>query len=154
MGSTSSVDDDFDAATSCVGSLAASGELTDDDLLRFYGLFKQATEGTCDIPKPPFFDLKGRAKWAAWQAIGDISSDAARAAYIDLLTSLKPEWDAKPAKTSGGAGGGVFSSLAHDDADDNEEVRSFYCCFLITITATSSLPNSNSVYCFREGPLR
>ena len=120
-----SVDDDFDAATSSVGSLAANGEIDDDDLLRFYGLFKQATEGTCNIPKPPFYDIKGRAKWAAWQAVGDISSDAAKTAYIDLLTNLQPDWSLKKEKASGGAGGGVFSCLAHDLSDDDEVKPNF-----------------------------
>jgi len=124
MASSKSIDDNFDAATTYVGSLAANGDVSESDLLKFYGLYKQATEGPCETAKPAFFDLKGRTKWAAWKRIGNISSEEARTAYIDLLTSLKPEWNqgaSSKKTTGGGAGGGVFSSLAH--FDDEEELE-------------------------------
>jgi acyl-CoA-binding protein len=124
MSSSSSIDDDFDAATTYVGSLAANGDVSENDLLKFYGFFKQATEGPCEPPKPAFFDLKGRTKWAAWKNVGDISPEDARTAYIDLLTTLKPDWNqgasSKKKRGDGGAGGGVFSSLAHDDGDNDD----------------------------------
>lgn len=117
--STSSSDDTFDAATTYVGSLAANGDVSETDLLKFYGLYKQATEGPCETPKPAFFDLKGRTKWAAWKNVGDISQEDSRTAYIDLLASLKPDWSegasSKKKRSGGGAGGGVFSSLAHEE---------------------------------------
>jgi acyl-CoA-binding protein len=124
MASSTSIDDNFDAATTYVASLAANGDVPEADLLTFYGLFKQATEGPCETAKPAFFDLKKRAKWAAWKHVGDISPEEARTAYIDLLTSIKPEWNqgaSSKNKTGGGAGGGVFSSLAHFDHDDELE---------------------------------
>lgn len=129
MASSTSIDDNFDAATTYVGSLAANGDVSETDLLKFYGLFKQATEGPCETAKPAFFDLKGRTKWAAWKNVGNISSEEARTAYIDLLTSLKPEWNQgasskrKTGGGGGGAGGGVFSSLAHIHDDDDDELE-------------------------------
>jgi acyl-CoA-binding protein len=129
MASSTSIDDDFDAATTYVGSLAANGDVSETDLLKFYGLFKQATEGPCETAKPAFFDLKGRTKWAAWKNVGDISSEEARTAYIDLLTSLVgPDWNEEESgrKKIGGAGGAVFSSLAHDADElenDDDKVR-------------------------------
>jgi acyl-CoA-binding protein len=130
MASSASTDDTFDAATTYVGSLAAHGDVSEDDLLKFYGLYKQATEGPCQTAKPAFFDLKGRTKWAAWKNVGDISPEEAQSGYIDLLTNLKPDWNkgggSDEKKTGrGGAGGGVFSSLAHydDELEDNDKVR-------------------------------
>jgi len=32
-------------------------------MLTFYGLYKQATEGPCQSPKPSFWDLIKKAKW-------------------------------------------------------------------------------------------
>jgi diazepam-binding inhibitor (GABA receptor modulating acyl-CoA-binding protein) len=40
--------------------------LDNETLLNLYGLYKQACEGDCNISKPGFFDLKGTAKWSAW----------------------------------------------------------------------------------------
>lgn len=37
--------------------------LSSDERLELYSLFKQATEGDCDEPKPGLVDLVGRAKW-------------------------------------------------------------------------------------------
>lgn len=37
--------------------------LSSDQRLELYSLFKQATEGDCEEPKPGLIDLVGRAKW-------------------------------------------------------------------------------------------
>jgi len=37
--------------------------LKDGSKLQLYGLYKQATEGACNISKP-LLDFKGRAKWS------------------------------------------------------------------------------------------
>ena len=31
--------------------------------LQFYALYKQAKDGPCNIPKPAFWDVIGKAKW-------------------------------------------------------------------------------------------
>lgn len=38
----------------------------DEQLLDIYGLFKQATVGDCDQPKPGVFQLKEKAKHEFW----------------------------------------------------------------------------------------
>ena len=49
----------------------SSGTVTKDnsDLLKLYGLYKQATVGKCDVPCPSFWDRVGRAKWFDGAAI-------------------------------------------------------------------------------------
>ena len=37
--------------------------LSSSQRLELYSMFKQATEGDCDEPKPGLIDLVGRAKW-------------------------------------------------------------------------------------------
>jgi acyl-CoA-binding protein len=120
----------FDAAADYVGCLAANKDktITDDMLLQFYGLYKQATVGPCTLPKPGFFDRKGLAKWTAWKQLGDMSSDTARQSYVDQLSHIHPNWN--PQATSSPTGtsssytnkkdnnssiGPVFSSLIADD---------------------------------------
>lgn len=63
------------------------------ELLKFYGFYKQATSGKCNVSKPGIFNLSGRAKWSAWNELGDMTKEAAMKQYIQHLTGLKPEWD-------------------------------------------------------------
>ena len=39
---------------------------SDEELLNVYGLYKQATVGDCDQPKPGMFQLKEKAKHEFW----------------------------------------------------------------------------------------
>ena len=88
-------------------------------------MYKQATAGPCTAPKPGFFDRKGRAKRAAWQAVGGISSGDAQQQYVALLTQLVPGWAGSSAAAGatkrGGAGGPVQSRMA--EVADEDEVR-------------------------------
>ena len=36
--------------------------------LELYGLYKQGTEGDVSTSRPGMFDLKGKAKWDAWNS--------------------------------------------------------------------------------------
>ncbi|ODV91780.1 hypothetical protein CANCADRAFT_20972 [Tortispora caseinolytica NRRL Y-17796] len=60
----------------------------DDELLELYGLYKQATIGDNDTPKPGTFDFKGKYKWQAWDALRGTSSEEAELKYIELVDSL------------------------------------------------------------------
>jgi acyl-CoA-binding protein len=103
----------FDAAAAAVEAAAAAGTLPASDALHLYALFKQATVGdAAPGAKPPLWDVRGRAKWSAWAALGGMSAEDARAAYVE----------AAAAAVGGGGGGGgptdqqpsmgpVFSSL-------------------------------------------
>jgi acyl-CoA-binding protein len=55
------LEEEFDAAATYLAMHVSS--LSDPVKLQFYGLYKQATEGPCDAPKPGMFDMKGKAKW-------------------------------------------------------------------------------------------
>ncbi|ELW48093.1 enoyl-CoA delta isomerase 2, mitochondrial isoform X2 [Tupaia chinensis] len=75
--------------------------------LKLYALYKQATEGPCNVPKPGVFDLVNKAKWDAWSTLGNLPKDSARQNYVDLVSSLssspepssqvEPRADEKPA---------------------------------------------------------
>uniref|UniRef100_A0A3P9KLI7 Enoyl-CoA delta isomerase 2 n=1 Tax=Oryzias latipes TaxID=8090 RepID=A0A3P9KLI7_ORYLA len=56
--------------------------------LKIYALFKQATQGPCNAPKPGMLDFVNKAKWDAWKSLGSISQDEAREQYCDLIGSL------------------------------------------------------------------
>ncbi|KAK6491453.1 acyl-CoA-binding protein-like protein [Huso huso] len=54
----------------------------DEELLELYGLYKQATVGDINIDRPRMLDMKGKAKWDAWDERKEMSKDDAMAAYI------------------------------------------------------------------------
>ena len=56
--------------------------------LEVYSLFKQATEGDCNIPRPGMLELKDRAKWDAWDGKKGMSHEAAEKAYTELIGEL------------------------------------------------------------------
>jgi len=113
-----SVDDNdieecFNKAADYVELHASDGQLgRQDDMLKLYGLFKQATQGPCTAPRPSFLNQKGRSKWSAWHSLGGMSSKDAKLGYIECLSSMKPEWNEKILKKETRAGP-VFSSLVH-----------------------------------------
>ncbi|XP_039609289.1 enoyl-CoA delta isomerase 2, mitochondrial isoform X2 [Polypterus senegalus] len=56
--------------------------------LQIYALFKQATQGPCNAPKPGMLDFVNKAKWDAWNSLGGLPQEQARQKYVDLVSSL------------------------------------------------------------------
>ncbi|RCU52865.1 MULTISPECIES: acyl-CoA-binding protein [Corallincola] len=63
----------------------------DEDLLELYALFKQATEGDVNGPRPAFFDFRACAKHEAREHIKGLDKDAAMDRYCRVVTRLKSE---------------------------------------------------------------
>ncbi|XP_053323561.1 enoyl-CoA delta isomerase 2 [Spea bombifrons] len=59
-----------------------------DVKLKLYALFKQATQGLCNAPKPSMLDFVNKAKWDAWKSLGGMTQDDARQSYVELVSSL------------------------------------------------------------------
>jgi len=79
-----------------------------DELLEMYSLFKVANgEDISKAPAPGMFDLKGKAKYKAWQKEVDAGTSAADAEkrYIDLVNKLKDQYGFDPSKTPEAVGG-------------------------------------------------
>lgn len=64
----------------------------DEELLRAYALYKQATVGPCNTPKPGMFQFKDRSKHDAWEGLGQLSSGMARERYITLVDTLSAKY--------------------------------------------------------------
>ncbi len=62
---------------------------SNDDLLKLYAYYKQATVGTASGKRPGFTDPVGRAKYDAWKNLGDLSAVDAMRAYVALVEKLK-----------------------------------------------------------------
>jgi acyl-CoA-binding protein len=100
---------EFEAASQYVA--VASRSIDQSHLLKFYGLYKQSTSGPCLTTKPPLWDPKGRAKWDAWKGLGSIQEAEAQQAYVELLTSIAPEWNAEGVEKQKGGVGPVMSHM-------------------------------------------
>lgn len=57
---------------------------TDQELLELYGLYKQAVVGDINTDRPGMMDVKGKAKWDAWNSRKGTSKDDAMSAYVTL----------------------------------------------------------------------
>lgn len=65
----------------------------DDEKLKFYGLYKQATIGKCDTPQPWAVQVVARAKWDAWNKLGNMSKIDAMTKYCDLFMSMSEKYE-------------------------------------------------------------
>jgi diazepam-binding inhibitor (GABA receptor modulating acyl-CoA-binding protein) len=64
-------------------------EQSNENLLKLYSLFKQATEGDVNIEKPTnMFDFRGIAKYNAWEELKGIGKEEAMQQYVDLVKQL------------------------------------------------------------------
>jgi acyl-CoA-binding protein len=65
---------------------------SNEELLRLYGLYKQATEGDNEGERPGGFDFKAAAKYNAWLLLKGKSKEDATQAYIDLVSQLSANY--------------------------------------------------------------
>lgn len=103
------LDDNFEQAASHLPSLVSS--LNEDTLLTLYAYYKQGKDGHCNIPKPSWYDFKGKAKWEAWKKLGDMSQDHAKSLYIQNICQIDPAFELNSKKKSWV----VVSTLQNED---------------------------------------
>jgi diazepam-binding inhibitor (GABA receptor modulating acyl-CoA-binding protein) len=78
---------DFESAQARVKALKSTPNPT--DLLALYALFKQGTQGDVSGSRPGMLDIKGRAKFDAWEKKKGMTREAAQAAYVELVRELE-----------------------------------------------------------------
>ena len=66
-------------------------ELSNDNKLKLYGLYKQAKVGDINIPEPGKLELKANAKWKAWNQVKGKSQEEAKREYVEFVLPLLPE---------------------------------------------------------------
>jgi len=97
-----------------ISSLAA------DKLLYFYGRYKQANEGDCNINKPGIFSYQARQKWDAWISQKGKSKEESMKEYIEAMSNIDPDWELKAKGGDGPKTGWVtVSSLAKNTDEKN-----------------------------------
>ena len=76
----------FDKA--CADIKTHGKNLSNDQLLKLYGLYKQATVGDCNTDKPGMLDLKGKSKLEAWNALKGKSQNDDKKEYVEYVLTL------------------------------------------------------------------
>ncbi|XP_064004245.1 acyl-CoA-binding domain-containing protein 6 isoform X3 [Pogoniulus pusillus] len=104
-----------------------------EQLLYLYARYKQVKFGTCNTPKPGFFDFEGKQKWEAWKALGDVSPHQAMQEYVATVKKLDPSWnpqmtEKKVKENKTAFGGPVVSSLYQEETIREEDKNIFDYC--------------------------
>jgi diazepam-binding inhibitor (GABA receptor modulating acyl-CoA-binding protein) len=73
----------FELSATMVTSL--KNKPTDSELLKLYGLYKQATVGKCNINEPSKIYVKDHAKWNNWNKLGNMTKVCAMSTYSDTV---------------------------------------------------------------------
>lgn len=79
---------DFEAAADTMKNKVQK-TLTNEELKEIYALYKQATCGDVNIDKPGIADIKGGAKWEAWNSKKGMDSETAKKEYIGMVEKMK-----------------------------------------------------------------
>ncbi|KAL0116568.1 hypothetical protein PUN28_009903 [Cardiocondyla obscurior] len=116
------LEETFNRAATYLQTLVS--ELESDQLLTFYGLYKQATVGPCDIPKPSWYQMQAKHKWEAWKDLGDMSRETAMTNYIHGIARINPLWDEEAVKDESSKWI-VFSKFSNGNVDLNDEDKTF-----------------------------
>ncbi|KAJ8036155.1 Acyl-CoA-binding domain-containing protein 5 [Holothuria leucospilota] len=84
------VEEKFTAAVQAIKKLPKDGPFQPsyDMMKRFYGLFKQATEGPCTEARPAFWNAIKKAKWEAWSCLGDMPKTQAQEEYVNEMLKV------------------------------------------------------------------
>jgi diazepam-binding inhibitor (GABA receptor modulator, acyl-CoA-binding protein) len=77
---------DFDLAVSKVKN--GTKVVTDNNRLKLYSLYKQATEGNCYKDEPWAFQITDHAKWKAWRELLGMKKPEAQSLYIKEVENL------------------------------------------------------------------
>ncbi|XP_054743585.1 acyl-CoA-binding domain-containing protein 5 [Anastrepha obliqua] len=84
------IEERFQAAVNVIKGLPKNGPYQPSTamMLKFYGYFKQATEGPCHHKRPGFWDVVGKAKWDAWNDNRHLTKQQAMERYVDSLREI------------------------------------------------------------------
>ena len=79
----------FEATVNFVQNSDGEVQLSNEQKLQMYALYKQATEGDVTGKKPGMMDFVARAKYTAWEELKGQSKEQAMQKYINEIETLK-----------------------------------------------------------------
>lgn len=66
---------------------------SNDELLKLYGLYKQATVGDNTSARPSALNFKDKYKWDAWEELKGTSQEEAEQKYIAFVEELQQKYN-------------------------------------------------------------
>ncbi|KAB5556226.1 hypothetical protein DKX38_007135 [Salix brachista] len=78
---------------------AVSSKFQNDTALLLYALYKQATIGPCNVPKPSSWKAVEQSKWKSWQGLGNMVSTEAMRLFVKILEEDDPSWYSRASNT-------------------------------------------------------
>ena len=78
--------EEFEAAAERAKKLS---EQSNENLLKLYSLYKQASVGDVSGQKPGLFDFVAKAKYEAWEKVQGMPSEDAKQQYVTLVEALE-----------------------------------------------------------------
>lgn len=79
----------FQRAVSYIQSLPSSrAGPSSATRLRLYSLYKVATVGPCNVTAPGPWKVTARAKWEAWNGLGEMDKDDAQKQYVEEIIAI------------------------------------------------------------------
>ena len=92
-------EEQFHAASAAMKDTLSDASVS--DILKLYGLYKQATVGdACNHPRPSVMDQRGRAKYSSWSQFEGMSAQQAMTGYCMLVDDLTTAGKFKTAPVS------------------------------------------------------
>jgi Delta3-Delta2-enoyl-CoA isomerase len=93
-----------------------------NDMLKLYALYKQATVGPNTTPKPSAFDIVNKFKWQQWTDLGSMSKDEAEMEYIALCKRLGVRIESASAASSASPASNVSSSTTSSSTTSGDKI--------------------------------
>ncbi|KAL6649575.1 hypothetical protein ACP70R_013799 [Stipagrostis hirtigluma subsp. patula] len=129
----SEVEKRFGAAAAFAASeagAAALSKLDSDVQLQLQGLLKVAIDGPCfDSTQPLTLRPSSRAKWVAWQKLGNMHPEIAMEKYMNLLSETIPWWmgsgasDTNKHEAASYSEGSILTTTAASDQHSNQGIE-------------------------------
>ena len=86
----------FDKAVSYIRTKDKNANLTDEQKLNIYALYKQSTVGNCNIERPGgLFNWERKSMWDAWKALEEKNIKNPKKMCVDYVTSLFKYWQSE-----------------------------------------------------------
>lgn len=79
----------FEETVNFVQNAEGDVQLSNEQKLQMYALYKQATEGDVSGKKPGMMDFVARAKYSAWEELKGQTKEQAMQKYINEVAALK-----------------------------------------------------------------
>lgn len=114
----------FNSAASFLPQIASN--LDSSVLLQLYAFYKQASIGSCNIPKPSWFRTQDKMKWEAWSSLKDMPKEIAMEKYIATISKIDSTWLSESTSQEKSKSWAAVSTFTLPDTITNETEKTIF----------------------------